>query len=57
VLRAQTTLGSRSAHLPFLSSRILFLMAVKILLLARSTTPLDCEWYTEVKESLVLMER
>jgi hypothetical protein len=42
VFRAQTTLGSWSAHLPFLSLRSLFLMAVKILPLARSTTPLDC---------------
>jgi hypothetical protein len=42
VFSAQTALGSRSAHLPFLSSRSIFLMAVKILPLARSTTPLDC---------------
>jgi hypothetical protein len=44
MFRAQTTLGSWSAHLPFLS-------------LARSTTPLDCGWYTEAKASLVPMER
>jgi hypothetical protein len=50
MLRAQTTSGSWSAHLPFLSSRSLFLMAVKIL-------PLDCAWYTDVKASLVPMER
>jgi hypothetical protein len=31
VFRAQTTSGSWSAHLPFLSSRSLFLMVVKIL--------------------------
>jgi hypothetical protein len=49
--------GSWSAHLPFLSSRSLFLMVVKILLLARSTTPLDCGWYTEAKASLVPMEK
>jgi hypothetical protein len=42
VFSTQTALGSRSAHLPFLSSRSIFLMAVKILPLARSTTPLDC---------------
>jgi hypothetical protein len=42
VLSAQTTSGSWSAHLPFLSSRSLFLMVVKILPLAPSTTPLDC---------------
>jgi hypothetical protein len=42
VFSAQTASGSRSAHLPFLSSRSIFLMAVKILSLARSTTSLDC---------------
>jgi hypothetical protein len=42
VFSAQTASGSRSAHLPFLSLRSIFLMAVKILPLARSTTPLDC---------------
>jgi hypothetical protein len=57
VFRAQTTSGSWSAHLRFLSSRSLFLMAVKILPLARSTTPLDCGWYTEAKTCLVPMER
>jgi hypothetical protein len=57
VFRAQTTSGSWSAHLPFLSSRSLFLMAVKILPLARSTTPLDCGWYTEAKASLAPMEK
>jgi hypothetical protein len=57
VFRAQTTSGSWSAHLPFLSSRSLFLIAVKILPLARSTTPLDCGWYTEAKAGLVPMER
>jgi hypothetical protein len=34
----------------------LFLMAVKIFPLARSTMPLDCGWYTEAKASLVPME-
>jgi hypothetical protein len=57
VFRAQTTSGSWSAHLPFLSLRILFLIAMKILPLACSTTPLDCGWYTEAKASLVPMER
>jgi hypothetical protein len=57
VFRAQTTSGSWLAHLPFLSSRSLFLMAVKILPLARSTTRLDCGWYTEAKAGLVSMER
>jgi hypothetical protein len=57
VFRAHTTSGSWSAHLPFLSSRSLFLMVVKILPLARSTTPLDCGWYTEAKTGLVLMEK
>jgi hypothetical protein len=57
VFRAQTTSGSWSAHFPFLSSRSLFLMAVKILPLARSTTPLDCWWYTEAKTGLVPMEK
>jgi hypothetical protein len=42
VFSAQTASGSRSAHLPFLSSRSIFLMVVKILPLARSMTPLDC---------------
>jgi hypothetical protein len=32
-------------------------MAVKILPLAHSTTPLDCGWYTEAKTSLVPMEK
>jgi hypothetical protein len=57
VFRAHTTSGNWSAHLPFLSSRSLFLMAVKILPLARSTTPLDCGWYTEAKIGLVPMEK
>jgi hypothetical protein len=57
VFRAHTTSGSWSAHLPFLSSRRLFLMAVKILSLARSTTPLDCGWYTEAKTGLVPMKK
>jgi hypothetical protein len=57
VFSAQTTSGSWSAHLPFLSSISLFLMAVKTLPLARSTTPLDCGWYTEAKTGLVPMER
>jgi hypothetical protein len=42
VFSAQTTSGSWSAHLPFVSLRSLFLMVVKILSLARSTMPLDC---------------
>jgi hypothetical protein len=54
---AQTASGNRSAHLPFLSSRSIFLTAVKILPLARSTTLLDCGWYTEAKASLVPMEK
>jgi hypothetical protein len=33
------------------------LTAVKILPLVRSTTPLDCGWYTEAKASLVPMEK
>jgi hypothetical protein len=57
MFRAHTTSGSWSAHLPFLSSKSLFLMAVKILSLARSTTPLDCGWYTEAKTVLVSMEK
>jgi hypothetical protein len=44
VLNAHMTLGSWSAHLPFLSSSSLFLIALKILRLARSTTLLDCGW-------------
>jgi hypothetical protein len=32
-------------------------MEVKILPLARLTTPLDCGWYTEAKASLVPMEK
>jgi hypothetical protein len=32
-------------------------MAVKILPLARSTTPLDCGWYTEAKIGLVPMQK
>jgi hypothetical protein len=44
VFSAHETSGNWSAHLPFLSSRSLFLMALKILPLARSTTPLDYGW-------------
>jgi hypothetical protein len=44
VLSAQMTSGSCSAHMPFLSSKSLFFMALEILPLARSTTPLDCGW-------------
>jgi hypothetical protein len=44
VFSAHMTSGSWSAHLPFLSSSSLFLMVLKILLLAHSTTPLDCGW-------------
>jgi hypothetical protein len=57
VFSAQTTSGNKSGHLPFLSSRSIFLTAVKILPFARSTTPLDWGWYTEAKASLVLMEK
>jgi hypothetical protein len=57
MFRAHTTSDNWSAHLPFLSSRSLFLMAIKILPLARSTTLLDCGWYTEAKTCLVLMEK
>jgi hypothetical protein len=56
VFSAHMTSGNWSAHLPFLSSRSLFLMALKILPLARSMTPLDCGWYTEAKTSFVSME-
>jgi hypothetical protein len=41
VFSAHMTSGNWSTHLPFLSSRSLFLMALKIFPLARSTTPLD----------------
>jgi hypothetical protein len=44
VFSAHMTSGSWSAHLPFLSSSSLLLMALNILPLARSTTPLDCGW-------------
>jgi hypothetical protein len=44
VFSAHMTSGSWSTHLPFLSSSSLFLIALKILLLERSTTPLDCGW-------------
>jgi hypothetical protein len=44
VFSAHMTLGSWTAHLPFLTSSSLFLMALKILSLARSTTLLDCRW-------------
>jgi hypothetical protein len=57
MFRAHTTSGNWLAHLPFLSSRSLFLMSLKILPLARSTTPLDYGWYTEVKTGLVPMEK
>jgi hypothetical protein len=57
VFSTQTASGNRSAHLPFLSSRSIFLTAVKILPFVRSTTLLDCGWYTEAKASLVPMEK
>jgi hypothetical protein len=41
---AHMTSGCWSAHLPFLSSSNLFSMALKILPLVHSTTPLDCGW-------------
>jgi hypothetical protein len=44
VFSAYVTSASWSAHLPFLSSSSLFLMAHKILPLARSTILLDCGW-------------
>jgi hypothetical protein len=44
VFSTQMTSGSWSAHLPFLSSKSLFFIALKILPLARSTTLLDCWW-------------
>jgi hypothetical protein len=44
IFSAHMTSGNWSSHLPFLSSRSLYLMALKILPLARSTTPLDCGW-------------
>jgi hypothetical protein len=44
VFSTQMTLGSCSAHLPFLSLRSLFFIALKILSLACSTTPLDYGW-------------
>jgi hypothetical protein len=44
VFNDHMTSGSWSAHLPFLSSSSLFLMALKILQLAHSSTPLDCGW-------------
>jgi hypothetical protein len=57
VFSAQTASGNKSVHLPFFSSRSIFLTAVKILPFARSTTPLDCGWYTEAKASLVPMKK
>jgi hypothetical protein len=42
VFSAQTASGNKSVHLPFFSSRSIFLTAVKIFPLACSTTPLDC---------------
>jgi hypothetical protein len=44
VFSAHMISGSWFAHLPLLSSRSLFFMALKILSLACSTTPLDCGW-------------
>jgi hypothetical protein len=57
VFSSQTASGNRSTYLPFLSSRSIFLTAVKILPFVRSTTPLDWGWYTEAKASLVPMEK
>jgi hypothetical protein len=44
VFNAHMTSESWSAYLAFLSSSSLFLMALKILPLARSTTSLHCGW-------------
>jgi hypothetical protein len=44
VFSALCTSGNWSAHLPFLSSRSLFLIAVKIFPFVRSTILLDCGW-------------
>jgi hypothetical protein len=44
VFSAQMTSRSWSTHLPFLLSRSLFFIALKILPLVCSTTPLDCGW-------------
>jgi hypothetical protein len=44
VFSAQMTSGSWSAHFPFLSSRSLLFIALKILSLVSSTTQLDCGW-------------
>jgi hypothetical protein len=43
VFSAHTSLGSYITHLDLLSSSNLFLIALKILPFARTTTPLDCE--------------
>jgi hypothetical protein len=56
VFSAQTASGNKSAHLPFFSSRSIFLTAGKFCHL-RVPTPLDCGWYTEAKASLVPMEK
>jgi hypothetical protein len=55
VFSAHTTSGNDSAHLPFLSCNNLFI-AVKLLPLARSTTPLYYGWKTDVKAARVLIE-
>jgi hypothetical protein len=44
VFSAQMTSESWSSNFPFLSSRSLFFMALKILSLAHSTTLLYCGW-------------
>jgi hypothetical protein len=56
MFNAHMTSFSWSAHLPFLSSSSLFLIALKILSLACSTTPLDCGWLTEANTAFVPME-
>jgi hypothetical protein len=53
VLWLRITFGITSAHLPFFPPPRIFLIASKIKVLAPSTTPLDCVWYTEAKATLV----
>jgi hypothetical protein len=50
------TLGSCSTHLPFLSSRSFFFIALKNFPLACSTTLLDSGWYTDANTTFVPME-
>jgi hypothetical protein len=55
VLWLHTTLGMTYTHLPFLLPLSIFMIASNIRALALSNAPFDCGWYTDMKETFVLI--